>query len=806
MSLIEPVVKYVRDEAKVSDHIAISHFCVEGIVETINGDLVSVIKLEGVPFETETTDVINQYKAIWHRALAVLDSHFSVLCTLHRHRVNNQMACDFTNLFSQEINDKYCGAYRQSAMYVNELYVVVIYKGLAAAKTNGLRHWFKSGSKRYIQGIRQATRQRGIKQLQQVTAQLLVSLSVFKPELMKENMWQYLSLVMNAGQPLGVSTARLYQQANIASLVSKKRLFFGDYIQFQGASETDSHFAAMVSIKRYCSESASIILDPLLRLDGEYIATHSFTIESKSEADKLMQRHANKMRNSNDAAVSQVDALTMARDLLASDKMVMGYHHNTVMLLADSIEQLEQLVANTIKHYMNAGLVAVRETLGQEAAFWSQIPGNHKYIARASMISSRNFCDFFPLHNYRHGFYDQNHLGAALSLVETPALTPMWFNLHAKGPSDNPSPGHTTIVGGNGCGKTVAMCFFDAQLNRYHGRSWLFDRNRGAEIYVRASGGCYTVLSPDHADTIQFNPLQLADTPGHRQFCLQWLCQLVSKQDETELPEAVIADLQLCIDYTFDQLAPQHRSLTHATKILPITFERWSRLRRWLGADDTHSAGEYAYLFDHDCDALHLSDKIAFDMTHFLDNEPPSVLAAVSMYLFYRMECQLDGRLTSVFMDEAWQYLDNTYWQQKIKRWLPTLRKLNCHLILATQSPNSVVESAISHTILDNCATNLYFANPQAKPEQYMNGFNLTESEFMAIKNNEPQSRLMLYKQGHESSLIKLNLSGLGELLPVLSATQASLHQLDLICQTVGDTPKAWLPLFLNGGLSHANA
>ena len=134
----------------------------------------------------------------------------------------------------------------------------------------------------------------------------------------------------------------------------------------------------------------------------------------------------------------------------------------------------------------------------------------------------------------------------------------------------------------------------------------------------------------------------------------------------------------------------------------------------------------------------------------------------------------------------------------KLKKWLPTLRKLNCHIVFATQSPKSVVSSPISHTILDNCATNIYFANPQAKPEHYIEGFNLTESEFACIRENEPQSRLFLYKQGHESALGKLNLGHLKDLLKIMSGTQATVNLLTHIREEVGDDPKVWLPIFLN--------
>ena len=117
--------------------------------------------------------------------------------------------------------------------------------------------------------------------------------------------------------------------------------------------------------------------------------------------------------------------------------------------------------------------------------------------------------------------------------------------------------------------------------------------------------------------------------------------------------------------------------------------------------------------------------------------------------------------------------------------------------MFATQSPKSVAGSPISHTILDNCATNIYFSNPQGKPEHYIDGFNLTESEFACIRENEPQSRLFLYKQGHESALGKLNLGHLKDLLKIMSGTQATVNLLSSIREAVGNDPKIWLPIFL---------
>jgi len=828
MNLIEPFVKITRAEVGVSKHVPLTHFNSPTIMEAKNGAIFSVIKLSGVPFDTEKTDVLNGFNRTWHRALSSLDERFAVLGTIHRRKASVHLTGKFTNDFSKSVDDAYLEQFSNQTLYVNDLYLTVVYKGLMTGKLGKLSTLFNQISGRYVKEARESTRAASIKALKETVFQLQTSLSVFGPHLVGCNdedlgyseLLSFVSLFVNGGQALRFkkmayhsaidknfaktkAAHSLYPHGNISQCITAKRIFFGECIQFQGSLKSDTRFGAMVTVKHYGSESASIMLDPLLHLDAEFISTNSFLMENKAAADKTLNRHTNKMRSSDDPAISQIEGMSVARDQLASDKIALGYHHNTVMLLCDSIDELEQQVASTILCYMNAGFVAVRETLGLEAAFWAQIPTNFKYMARSSLISSQNFVDFFPLHNYRTGFFDGNHLGSALTLVETPSRTPLWLNLHSRGPKDNPAPGHTTLIGGNGSGKTVMMCFLDAELNRYGGRSFFFDRNRGAEIYIRASRGYYAVLSPNHADDIQFNPLQLADTPSNRQFCKNWIVQLVKDEEGNPVDEESIKELHKCIDYSYDQLHFQYRNLTNATKMLPITFTRRTSLRRWLRADDENDAGPYAYLFDNDVDALAMQTKMGFDMTHFLDEEPAPILAAVTMYLFQRLEESLDGTLTSVFLDEAWQYLDNPYWQAKLKRWLPTLRKLNCHLVFATQSPKSVADSPISHTILDNCATNIYFANPQAKEAHYIDGFNLSESEFSCIKENEPQSRLFLYKQGHESALAKLNLSHLKDLLKVMSGTQSTVNLLDKIRAELkaegqdDDDPSLWLPIFL---------
>ena len=64
------------------------------------------------------------------------------------------------------------------------------------------------------------------------------------------------------------------------------------------------------------------------------------------------------------------------------------------------------------------------------------------------------------------------------------------------------------------------------------------------------------------------------------------------------------------------------------------------------------------------------------------------------------------------------------------------------------------------------------------------------------LKETPKEERLFLYKQDDESSVCRLNLSGLDNYLAVFSANKTTVSLLDDLRREVGDEPGSWLPLF----------
>ena len=75
-----------------------------------------------------------------------------------------------------------------------------------------------------------------------------------------------------------------------------------------------------------------------------------------------------------------------------------------------------------------------------------------------------------------------------MALLKTNARSPYFFNFH-KG-----DLGHTLIIGPSGGGKTVLLNFLMAQAEKTGARQIFIDKDRGAQIFVQASGGTYLAL------------------------------------------------------------------------------------------------------------------------------------------------------------------------------------------------------------------------------------------------------------------------------------------------------------------------
>ncbi len=563
-----------------------------------------------------------------------------------------------------------------------------------------------------------------------------------------------------------------------------------------------NHFGAALNIKEYPDGTHPGILNGLKYLDFEYVITHSFSPIGRQDALKVLDRTKGMMISSGDKAVSQIVELDQAMDELASGNFVLGEYSFTMILYADSQECLSRNIATTRAELSNAGFVSTKEDLAVAASFYSQFPANWKYRTRPANVSSLNFLGLSPLHNFATGKRDNNPWGACVTTLQTTNGQPYHFNFHTTLPGEDSrgekALGNTMVVGKSGTGKTALINFLLSQVQKatQSPTIFFFDKDRGAEIFVRACGGRYLAL--ENGRPTGFNPFQCERSEANLQFLSELVKVLAGKSSYTSREEE---DIFRAVESMLD--TPVHlRNMSNFQTSLPNVGDDglFARMRKWT------AGGSLGWVFDNPMDTISFDQAtiIGFDYTDIIDN--PEVRVPVINYLLHRLEALIDGRPLIYVMDEFWKILDGKGGLKDFaKNKQKTIRKQNGLGIFATQSPEDALRSDIAATLIEQTATLVLLPNPNASRDDYIQGLKLTEAEYQVVVNLDERSRCFLVKQGHASSVCQLNLRGMDDFLAVISASTDNIDVMHAVLEEAAGTsgaepgemtPEQWLPAF----------
>lgn len=805
----------LRREFTAAERIPYTAHVAEQIVRTSHGDYVQVFRLAGASFESADDDQLNS----WHERLNVLwrniaTPQLALWTHVVRRRETVAIAETEAGQFASDLHQRYMRRLAGETLMVNGLYLATVYRPVAGAAASAVS---RALTKRHQDASRLELAD-ALDACEKLARTVAASLARYEPEMLGlythagrtySRLLEFLSMLIN-GERAGVMLPR----APLNEALATARVLFGrEAIEYRQAVHT--RVGAMLGIKEYPTPSVVGMLNRLLAAPFPFILSQSFTFLTKAAGQGLLQRQFHRMMNAGDFAVSQAQELKEALDALTSNEFVMGDHHCSLHVLADSEEDVESEsaaqrmralgdhVALARAYLADTGMTVAREDLGLEAAFWAQLPGHFAMRPRKAPITSRNFAALAPFHNYPLGRAHGNHWGEALTVLITSARSPYYFSLHASDPTDpdggsRKDTGHTFICGPTGSGKTVLIGFLVAMLARQGATQAIFDKDRGLEILVRALGGVYLPLK--NGEPTGFNPLQLPPTPTHIEFLKSWLRILVRRGSGETLTIREQTDLDQALRGTLS-LEPAARRLSRLIEFLDSTDPEgvYARLAPWCEA----TRGDYAWVFDAASDRvvskLIGQPVIGFDVTDFLDHEvtrPP-----VTLYLFHLVRQLLDGRRLVCWMDEFWRLLADEAFESFAKDGPKTWRKLNGVMCLATQSASDVLDSPISRTIIEQTPTKIFFPNVDASADEYIGGFGLTEREFKLIKEQlEPGSRQFLVKQGHHSVVCELNLKGFDAELKVISGRAGELRRMQQLTKELGDQPSRWLTTFMHGG------
>lgn len=782
----------IRKETSVSRFIPYTRHIDETTLKTKENYLLKIIKIDGLPFETADQIDINQNKNIRSTLLRGLsNSRFAIYHHIIRRETHEALDGFFESPWCDALDKAYQSKLSKKRMFVNEQYLTIVRRP-AQSKMSLVGEISRTLFSKVDHDLADHYERQSHAALNEAVSHILTSLSPYKPRVLGINqtdkgnfseVLSFLSYLINFEK----ADIRL-PYGNIADYLGAKRLSFGkETLEVRGAAPDDVKLGAILSIKEYADATGPGMLDGLLRLPHEFIVTQSFGFVDRQAALSSMKETKRKLIAGEEGATSIEEEMDHAIDDLASGRSSFGEHHLSVTVIAKTPSELDRAVSESHSSFVNLGIVTTREDIALEPSFWAQLPGNFSYIARRSLISNRNFASFASLHNFPVGKKSANHWGEAITKLETTSGTPYWFNFHER------DVGNFTVIGPVGTGKTVLLTFLHAQAQRLKPKSVYFDKDRGAEIYLRAIGADYTVVSRGRKTGL--NPLQLPDTAENRAFLKEWLRLLVRIDNKIPLtPEdnQMIAD---AVNATYE-LPSEHRRLSVLSELLR-GHERQhgnslaNRISMW------HGQGERSWLFDNVEDTLELGNRtIGFDLTSILDD--PISRTPWLMYIFHKINGLLDGSKVMIMLDEGWKLLDDPEFSQRIKDWLKTIRKQNGIVGFATQSARDAIESQVGDSIIEQSPTQIFLPNARASAQDYCDGFGLSQHELEIIRELSPSSHCFLLRHGNDSVIARLDLRGLDDFIAVLSGRTESVHKMEELIGLYGSDPDKWLPHFTN--------
>jgi len=541
------------------------------------------------------------------------------------------------------------------------------------------------------------------------------------------------------------------------------------------------NYIPIVGLNDFPDESYPAILDDLNRARLEYRWVTRYICLDKEAGKKETQRKEKAHRGSrktflqtfaestsgsestainHGASVKESDSI-QAQIEIDNDQAALGYLTTCVMVW-DPVFKIAQQKTDLIKTIINSkGFTCKDETYSALEAFFSMLPGNTISNFRALPVMSDTMSHIVPLSSVWAGFRRNEHAGQ-ITGVDTPHLicstvegTPFFLNLNVG------DVGHSAVWGPTGAGKSTFLNLLEMQAFKYPGSLVIvFDKGRSCRQCCLASGGLFYEPAAENTAGISFQPLRDLETDRDIMDACDFIEACITVNDNAVSPAMRAAIKQSLV--SLSEIPSNRRTLTsfihYADSFLDPETKR-PIFKEKLG-DYLIDGGKYGKIFDARGSDFSLDARfIAFEMEALMNRGENCIVPAL-VYLFNTVEKKFDGRFTLLILDEAWLFLKNETFADKIGEWLKVLRKKNVYVIFATQDVADVAKSPLKTTIIQQCLTKIYLADPSASTPSMMEvyrSFGLSDSE-ISLMTNATMKRDYFYTSPAGRRLFQLDL------------------------------------------------
>jgi type IV secretion system protein VirB4 len=525
------------------------------------------------------------------------------------------------------------------------------------------------------------------------------------------------------------------------------------------------HFVRILTMKESIAETRPLVLDRLLKIEGNFYVVTEWTPLSMAKARKEVDKRRRHFNMSKSGFVSQMGsdpAKTNQRDVLIDeskqadienlgeclralgDGQTLGDFSLTVVLYTADLQTINQEMGEFAGVFTNADGALFTETYNQLNAFFATVPGNYAQNLRKMYLLNSNYADLSFLFTIHPGEKTNPHLRSEyLAVLETDNATPYYLNLH------NGEVAHTLILGMTGSGKSFLCNFLLTNAQKYRPQTYIFDIGGSFQSLTEIFGGTYLNVGQESRD-FTINPFSLPESKENMQFLFSFFRVLIEGNDKRyRLDFKEERKLWEAIERMY-VVAPEQRTLSTFSQIIGELKER---LHRWT------KEGQYGFLFDNVEDTLSFSSFQTFNFAGWGD--APEVLEPLLFYVLHRASNEIANpaklaTFKTFLLDEAWLFIKNETIRSYIVAAQKTWRKHNAAMILATQSIKELEESGMLAIVAESCPTKIFLANPEMNRQVYREAFHLNDTEIDIIADLIPPGE-MLIRKAQSSKKVRLN-------------------------------------------------
>lgn len=625
----------------------------------------------------------------------------------------------------------------------------------------------------------------------------LASMSAFDPEVLSADGDESpLKLLGRLASPITRPAPKPIPGANISDQITSDTVEFADDktgLITWNAGGLIRH-QAVVGIKTWGDFTEERMLAQLAALPFEFVIYHHVEPLNRAKATAAVDIQYRLARTTfiSDTAQQQFADISEIIAGGSSDTQVLCNYGLNIIVDADSEEQLEKRISEITAIAAQFEVTTVREGAVAQAVWWSQFP-TYDALPRPWKPLAANVATLLAMQRNHKGD-DRSVWGdSPVTILRTATGSPYNFVFHDMSDPSNKEPlGHMLVIGPSGSGKTLTVSWLATMAMRHPQlRVFFFDRYYGTEVVTRMAGGNYVRFDDD---SCAMNPLQMELNPRNRDFLNTWLKLITGLTDDESSEE---------FGRAIDMLSTVPENLRNLKKIWNTAFATGSparsAIRPWI------SDNQHGHVFCAIKDSMDLGSRMtSFDFTNVLNDERTDSLGpAVISYVMHRtMDVSVNkGYPALIFVDETAPLLRNEFFAAKFAAGLQEGRKLGQIFICAFQRPNAIEESAHAQTILGQCATQIFFRNVKAKPDDFKI-FGLSEQElsFVLGRSHAHLKRAFLLRRmsethGVESVIIDNDMSVLGPGLQTFASGNASTR---LIRELAAKDPENFRKLYMD--------